>query len=91
MAHPQQDAVINLGNSTPVPLHELVRTLESVLGVTADIRYSAEQQGDVQVTCADIGLARRLIRYNPAIPLRKGLEHYAAWVKSGDRHLVDAG
>jgi hypothetical protein len=57
--------VINLGNNRAVTLTELISGLELALGVEARIDRLPEQMGDVPQTFADIGIARRLLGYEP--------------------------
>ncbi len=74
--------VINLGNSSPVGLLEMVRTIENVLGKQARIEWKPEQPGDVPITFADISKAKRLLGYSPATPFERGIERQVAWMRS---------
>ena len=73
--------VINLGESRTVPLRELVELLERNLGQRAVIRWLPAQPGDVPVTYADIGKARRLLGYQPQVPIEDGIARFVAWLK----------
>jgi UDP-glucuronate 4-epimerase len=75
----------NLGNSFPVKLIELVRNLEEVIGVKAKIIWAPDQPGDVPITFADIGKARRMLGYCPNISLDEGLKNFGKWL-SKHRH-----
>lgn len=79
--------IYNLGNSSPVSLSELIRTLEEVLGVTARIRRLPDQPGDVPITFADIRKAGADLGYAPATPFREGLVEMVRWLRS-DRAAV---
>lgn len=70
--------IINLGNSNPVNIMDLVRTIERGLGKQANIRFLPVQQGDVPITCADTGKAERLLGFKPEIPLEEGIRRYIA-------------
>ena len=37
------------------------------------------QPGDVPITYADIGKAKRLLGYNPNFPIERGIEQTVAW------------
>jgi UDP-glucuronate 4-epimerase len=74
--------VINLGNSSPVLLRDMIAALETVLGKRALIDWQPEQPGDVPVTFADITKARRLLNYSPATPFAEGLARQAAWLRA---------
>ncbi len=73
--------VINLGESRTVTLAELVRQLEGLLGKQARIRQLETQPGDVPVTYADVDKARRLLDYNPSVPIEDGLARFVAWYR----------
>ena len=85
--------VINLGNDAPVTLLELVRALETALGVEARLDWQPPQLGDVPQTWADIGKARRLLGYEPRTPLAEGLRRFADWLRAPDEvtHRLPAG
>ncbi len=74
--------VINLGNSSPVGLLDMVRTIEVALGKPARIEWNPDQPGDVPITFADISKAKRLLGYAPATPFERGIEQQAAWMRS---------
>lgn len=71
--------VINLGNNRPVPLIDLIRKIEKTVEKHAHLVYQEMQPGDVQMTCADISKARRLLDYIPTTPLEEGLRKYYDW------------
>ncbi len=77
-----QYEIINLGNSYPVRLRDFIKEIESVVGKEAEIIVEDPKEGDVSITCADISKARRLLDYNPKIPLKKGLEQMFDWYNS---------
>src|ERR1051325_9682130 len=58
--------VVNLGESHCVSLARMIRLLESALGTRAVIDRRPAQPGDVPLTHADIGKARRLFGYAPS-------------------------
>lgn len=76
---PLRYEIINLGNSHPVMLRDLIQTLESVLDRPARIRSVNMQPGDVPLTYADITRARRLLDYAPRVALAEGLAQFAEW------------
>jgi len=65
--------IINLGNSNPVNILELVSTISKVLGKEAKITFVENQLGDVSSTCADITKAAALLGYSPKTALEEGL------------------
>ncbi|MBA3975851.1 MAG: epimerase [Candidatus Solibacter sp.] len=73
--------VINLGNSHPVGLMEMIRTIERVLGKEAIIDWKPEQPGDVPITFADISKAKRMLGYAPSTPFEEGIRRQAEWMR----------
>ena len=73
--------IINLGNSSPVALIDLVHSLEKVTNREAKIVWSPVQPGDVEKTWAATEKANRLLHYSPATPLRDGLSVFVQWLQ----------
>ena len=71
--------VFNLGNSEPVSLREMIRTIERALGKKARLKMLPDQPGDVPITYADISKARRLLGYDPATPFAEGIGRFVEW------------
>ncbi len=71
--------IINLGESRTTSLLGLISQLEDALGKKAARRYLPDQAGDMRITCADIGKARRVLGYQPATPIEEGIRKFAAW------------
>lgn len=75
--------VINLGNSSPVSLREMIETIESALGRKAQIEWKPEQPGDVPITFADISKAQQLLGYAPSTPFAEGVRRQVEWMRQG--------
>ena len=75
-------AVYNLGGGSRVTLLEAIRTLESVSGLTAEVRGEDVQAGDVKHTWADLTRAREELGYAPQVPLEEGLRREAEWYRT---------
>jgi len=73
--------IINLGESRTVSLRELVSLIEKSAGRAAEIRWLPAQPGDVPLTYADISKARRVLGYNPCVPIEAGIERFVQWYK----------
>jgi UDP-glucuronate 4-epimerase len=71
--------IFNLGNSSPVALLTMVRTIEEALGKPAQIEWLPDQPGDVPITCADVGKAQRLLGYSPQTPFPAGIRKFLDW------------
>ena len=74
--------IVNIGNSEPVPLLELVDVLEKAFGKKAIRKYIGMQPGDVEATFANVELLRRLTGYTPKTRLEDGIKEFAEWYKS---------
>lgn len=71
--------VINLGSDRPVSLLEVIRHIEALLDKPARLEHHDPAPADVRATWADIGRARRLLGWEPRVPLEQGLEACVAW------------
>lgn len=74
--------ILNLGNSSPVSLKEMINTIADVLGKTPNIQELPMQPGDVERTFADISKAKKLIGYNPKTSFKEGIESFIDWYKA---------
>lgn len=73
--------ILNLGNSSPVSLKEMINTIGQAIGVEPKIKQLPMQPGDVDRTFADISKAKKLIGYNPKTPFKEGIERFIKWYK----------
>lgn len=72
--------IFNLGNSRVVSVDEMVRTLESLMGVKAKIQYIVRPTvGEVLLTNANITKAARYLQYNPQTEIADGLRKWLTW------------
>ena len=71
--------IINLGESKTIKLTELISLIEENLQKKAIIEWLPDQPGDVPVTFADIGKARRLLGYAPCIDIKEGAGRFVEW------------
>jgi len=72
--------VFNLGNTSPVPVTDLVTILERLLKVKAKRNImKLPRNGDVQFTHANISSAQRELGYKPTTDLQTGLKKFARW------------
>lgn len=78
-----QGEVINIGNGSQIALNELVMYINNILGKNIPVAYTAERQGDVKHSLADISLAEKLIGYRPSTSFHEGLKHTIHWLKNG--------
>lgn len=71
--------ILNLGNSSPVSLKEMIDTIAEVLNKIPNIEELPMQPGDVERTFADISKANRLIGYEPKTSFKQGIENFVKW------------
>ncbi|XP_027361091.1 UDP-glucuronate 4-epimerase 5-like [Abrus precatorius] len=75
-----QYRIYNLGNTSPVPVTELVNILEKLLKVKAKRKVMAmPRNGDVKFTHANISRAHRELAYMPTTDLEAGLRKFVRW------------
>ncbi|KAL6174545.1 hypothetical protein ACLB2K_051191 [Fragaria x ananassa] len=91
---PAQLRVINLGNTSPVPVSNLVSILEKHLKVKAKRKVlPMPRNGDVRFTHANISLAHKELRYKPTTDLETGLKKFVKWYLthySGSKKKISA-
>lgn len=73
--------IINLGNSSPVSLKDMINTIGEVLEKRPKIIELPMQPGDVERTYADITKAKKLLEYNPRTTFKEGIEKFVEWYK----------
>ena len=73
--------IVNLGNSSPVSLKEMINTIAEVLDKEPKIKEMPIQQGDVNITYADISKAKEMLNYDPKTPFKEGIEKFVKWYK----------
>jgi UDP-glucuronate 4-epimerase len=73
--------IVNIGNSTRVPLMTFVDEIERALGFTVAKNFKEMQKGDVPETWADCSLLQRLTGYRPETGVREGVAAFVAWYR----------
>ncbi len=73
--------IINLGNSSPISLKEMINMIAKTLNVKPKILKLPMQMGDVDRTYADITKAKKLIGYNPKTSFEQGIKKFVDWYK----------
>ena len=71
--------VINLGGSEVISLNEMVSTIEETLDKKARKTKLPMQEGDVQMTNADISKAKTLLNYHPTTHFQNGIKKFVEW------------
>lgn len=73
--------ILNIGNSSPTTLKEMINTIGQALGIEPKIKQLPMQPGDVDRTYADISKAKTLIGYEPKTTFKEGIENFVKWYK----------
>lgn len=73
--------ILNIGDSRPVGLMDMIATLEAALGHEAQKIFRPMQPGDVTTTYADISRLNALTGYAPRVPIEEGLPKFVAWYR----------
>ena len=80
--HEKVYEILNLGNSSPVSLKEMIETIGEVLNIEPKINQLPMQPGDVDLTYASIEKAKKLIGYNPQTSFKEGITKFIEWYKN---------
>ncbi len=73
--------ILNLGNSSPVTLKEMINTIGQALNIEPKIKQLPMQPGDVERTYADVSKAKKLIGYKPKTTFKEGIQNFVNWYK----------
>ena len=77
--------VVNIGNSTSVPLMEFIAEIERALGREIAKDFVEMHKGDVPETWADCSLLERLTGYRPQTSVREGVARFVEWYREYHR------
>lgn len=86
MNNPFKYEVFNLGNSSPVSLGELLKTVEEVTGKKPNTKVMPPRKGEMEVTYANIDKAKRMIGYNPITPITESIKIFYDWYLKQDEN-----
>jgi len=79
LEHENVYETVNLGNNQPVLLRDMIQTIAEEAGVEPVINQLPMQDGDVNITYADISRANQLLGYQPKTSFREGIKQFLAW------------
>jgi nucleoside-diphosphate-sugar epimerase len=66
-------AVINVAGGRRVTLNQLLATIQEIVGSAVIPIHGPPRAGDVRDSLADLGRARELLGWEPAVPIERGL------------------
>ncbi len=74
--------LLNIGNSSPLSLMEMIKIIGNVIGVEPKIKQLPMQPGDVERTYADVSKAKKLLGYEPKTTFEDGVKNFVEWYKN---------
>lgn len=77
--------ILNIGNSSPTSLKEMIFTIGQALEIEPKIKQLPMQPGDVNRTYADISKAKKLIGYEPKVSFEEGIKNFVKWYKENQK------
>lgn len=72
--------VVNVGGGATASMREVIDLAAQVTGQPVPVTAADSQPGDVPTTAADLGQARALLDYRPAVGLRDGIQQQFDWL-----------
>jgi len=76
------DVAINVGTGASTSVLEVAHTLSASLGLDFQPEINGRfRQGDIRHCFADIGRARSLLGYEPAVTFREGMDELVRWIE----------
>ncbi len=73
--------VLNIGNSKPSSLRELLKIVEKSVGKKAKVVQRASNKASVETTYADISKAKKVLGWRPKVSMEKGVSDFVRWFK----------
>ena len=74
--------VFNIACGQSIDLLTLLAEIERIVGVHIEPEFAPPRPGDVRHSLADLSKARELLKYEPVVWLREGLERTIEWYRS---------
>ncbi len=71
--------IINLGGNKPHQLNYVIKLIEKYLGKKAEVIYKPFHKADMKATWADITKAKKILNWEPKIPLEEGIKRTVNW------------
>lgn len=81
--------IINLGNNNPHDLNYVISLIENCLGRKSERKTLPFSKADLKATRADISKAKRILNWEPEIPLEEGVKSTVEWYLKNKHWLKD--
>jgi UDP-glucuronate 4-epimerase len=85
LAHPAGFEIVNLGNSSPCTVNDLVDKLAGALAIEPRVRRVERPAGEMNETFADVAKAKALWGWRPEVSFDDGLRDFASWIKAEEK------
>jgi dTDP-glucose 4,6-dehydratase len=82
---------MNIGNPQEIPVLQLAERIRDLTGSRSEITFVPRPEDDPTVRQPDISLARRVLRWEPAVRLDDGLRRTIEWFRTHAEIGVPAG
>jgi len=73
--------MMNLATGSRITLNKTFELLCELTGYSKEPAHGLSRAGDIRDSLADIGLARKLLGYEPKVEFREGLRRTVEWYK----------
>jgi dTDP-L-rhamnose 4-epimerase len=84
------DQAINIGTGRPLSVLDVAAALTSLLGANVQPELTGKfREGDTRHCYGDIGLARRVLGFEPRVAFEEGMSELVAWMR--EQRPADAG
>jgi len=70
---------MNIGSGNRISVNDLTHMIKEIIGSRSEIIYTEVQRGDAEHTLANIERAKKLISYEPSVPIKRGVERFISW------------
>ncbi len=74
--------IINLGNSNPISLKELLVIFEKVSGKKAAVKSRPSHNASMEITYADISRAKKILGWQPETDIERGVARLIKWFRN---------
>ncbi len=82
MKKPLGFEILNIGNTNPISLKELLDVFEKVIGTKAKVVERESHSASVEVTYADISKAKKLLGWEPKVSIEEGVAKLITWFRT---------
>lgn len=79
----RQEIVVNIGTGTRRSVLEVLRTIESVMGIRFSVEHRPARPTDVPSIALDVSRAREMLGWEPEVSFREGLERTLSSSRGG--------